>query len=220
MLSRPGECIALTNFFLQRKEVDPAQMINSRQDFDHQELAKRYRTREQSQTAWQIQALCQANEGLTLPADTSINQAIKLAKRYHQPDAEAASLMIKAKLALIKQDTEQAETLLDEAGVLLTTKAPPSLKAALPLLQASVLLYQHRGDEARLAFEQIRVQAQQQGEYIQQAWANYLLGEYYLLLQQDELALSHYVETLELLGKRRQYYLKAMMLQSAFLKTI
>ncbi|GAA3714548.1 hypothetical protein GCM10022421_22410 [Oceanisphaera sediminis] len=210
MLSRPGECIALTNFFLQRKEVDPAQMINSRQDFDHQELARRYRTREQSQTAWQIQALCQANEGLTLPADTSINQAIKLAKRHHQPDAEAASLMIKAKLALIKQDTEQADTLLDEAGALLTTSAPPSLTAALPLLQASVLLYQHRGDEARLAFEQIRVQAQQQGEYIQQAWANYLLGEYYLLLQQDELALSHYVETLDLLGKRRQYYLKAM----------
>ncbi|GHA24471.1 GGDEF domain-containing protein [Oceanisphaera arctica] len=210
MLSRPSECVALTNFFLQRKEVDPAKMVNSRQDFDHQELAKRYRTREQSQAAWQIQALCQANEGLSLPADTSINQAIKLAKRYRQPDAEAASLIIKAKLVLAQQDTEQANSLLEEAGLLLTVNAPPSLKAALPLFQASVLLYQHRFDEARLAFEQIRVQAQQQGEYIQQAWANYLLGEYYLLLQQDELALSHYVETLNLLGKRRQYYLKAM----------
>ncbi len=215
MLSRPGECVALTNFFLQRKEVDPAQMINSRQDFDHQELAKRYRTREQTQAAWQIQALCQANDGLPLPADASVNKAIELARRYRQADAEASGLTIKAKLALARQDPEQARILLDEANALLTEDSPVSLTSALPLLQASALLYQHRFDEARQAFEQIRVQAQQRGRHLQQAWANYLLGGYYQLLQQDELALSHYVETLNLLGKRRQYYLKAIAAEKA-----
>ncbi len=215
MLSRPGECVALTNFFLQRKEVDPAQMINSRQDFDHQELAKRYRTREQTQAAWQIQALCQANDGLPLPADASVNKAIELARRYRQADAEASGLTIKAKLALARQDPEQARILLDEANALLTEDSPVSLTSALPLLQANALLYQHRFDEARQAFEQIRVQAQQRGRHLQQAWANYLLGGYYQLLQQDELALSHYVETLNLLGKRRQYYLKAIAAEKA-----
>ena len=215
MLSRPGECVALTNFFLQRKEIDPAQLVNSRQDFDHQEMAKHYRTREQSQAAWQIQALCQANEGLMLPADASINRAIKLAKQYRQTDIEATSLMIKAKLALAQQDPNLASTLLDDADQRLTNKSPRNLHEAMSLLQASTLLYQHKVDEARLAFEQIRIQAQKSNQHVQQAWANYQLAEYYQLLQQDELALSHYVETLNLLGKRRQYYLKAMAAEKA-----
>ncbi|WP_375057693.1 GGDEF domain-containing protein [Zobellella sp. DQSA1] len=215
MLSRPNECVALTHYFLQRREVDPAQMINSRQDFDHQELARLYRTREQSLAAWQLQALCQANEGLLLPADASINQAIELAQRYRQPEAEAASLLIKAKLALARQAPEQAQALLNEAVPLLDTAASPTLEDALQLLHATTLLYQQRFDEARQAFEQIRLHALQQDDGTQQAWANYLLGKYYQLLQQDELALSHYVETLDLLHKRRQYYLKAMAAEKA-----
>lgn len=215
MLSRPGECVALTNFFLQRKEIDPAKLVNSRQDFDHQEMAKHYRTREQSQAAWQIQALCQANEGLMLPADVSINRAIRLAKEYRQPDTEAASLMIKAKLALAQQNPDLASTLLDDAGKQLTHHSSRNLREALLLLQASTLLHRHKNDEARLAFEEIRVQAQEDNQPVLQAWANYLLAEYYQLLQQDELALSHYVETLNLLGKRRQYYLKAMAAEKA-----
>lgn len=215
MLSRPNECVALTHFFLQRKEIDPAQLVNSRQDFDHQEMAKHYRTREQSQAAWQIQALCQANDGSLVPADASINRAIMLAKQYRQTDIAATSLMIKAKLALAKKSPEQAKQLLDEAAKLLTDKSPSNLQEALSLLQASTLLHQHRVDDARLAFEQIRIQAQEDNQQVQQAWANYLLAEYYQLLQQDELALSHYVETLNLLGKRRQYYLKAMAAEKA-----
>ncbi|WP_237332845.1 tetratricopeptide repeat protein [Zobellella iuensis] len=215
MLSRPNECVALTNYFLQRREVDPAQMINSRQDFDHLELARLYRTREQSLAAWQLQALCQANEGLLLPADASINQAIELAQRYRQPEEQAASLLIKAKLALARQAPEQAQALLDEAEPLLNGDASSYLEDALQLLRATTLLYLQRFDEARQAFEQIRLHALQQDDGIQQAWANYLLGKYYQLLQQDELALSHYVETLDLLNKRRQYYLKAMAAEKA-----
>ncbi|WP_417618142.1 GGDEF domain-containing protein [Oceanisphaera sp.] len=215
MLSRPSECVALTNFFLQRKEIDPAKLVNSRQDFDHQEMTKRYRTREQSQAAWQIQALCQANEGLLLPADVSINRAIQLAKQYRQTDIEAASLMIKAKLALAQQEPAQAATLLADAGRQLTDKSPRHLQESLALLQASTLLHQHKSDEARLAFEQIRRQAQENNQPVQQAWANYLLADYYQRLQQDELALSHYIETLNLLGKRQQFYLKAMAAEQA-----
>lgn len=210
MLSRPNECVALTNHFLQRKEADPAQMINSRQDFDHQELARLYRTREQSLAAWQIQALCQANDGLLLPADASINQAIELAKRYRQPEQQATGLMLKAKLSLARQQPEQAQAQLEQAAALLGPEAATPLGDVLQLLQAGTLLHLHRFDDARQAFEQIRRQALQQGDGLQQAWANYLLGEYYQRLQQTELALAHYVETLDLLSKRRQYYLKAM----------
>lgn len=215
MLSRPAECVAMTQVFLQRKEMDPAKLVNSRQDFDQQTMAKQYRSREQSLTAWQTQALCQANAGLMGPANTSINQAIKLAKLYHQADSEAASLMIKAKFLLARQDAQQAVTLLDKAQILLDTHSSSALQQALPLLQASSLFYQHRVEDARSAFEHIRLQAQEENLYIQQAWANYLLADYYRFLHQDELALSHYAETLSLLGKRQQYYLKAMAAEKA-----
>lgn len=214
MLSRPNECVALTNYFLQRKEADPAQMISSRQDFDHQEQARLYRTREQTFAAWQIQALCQANEGLLLPADASINQAIELARRHRQPEVQAASLLLKAKLALAGQQPARARQLLDDAAALLPASAedgePEPLRHSWQLLDAATLLGQQRYDEARSGFEQIRLAALKQGDSTLQAWANYQLGEYYLLLQQGELALSHFVETLDLLSQRRQYYLKAM----------
>lgn len=213
MLSRPNECVALTNHFLQRQEADPAQMISSRQDFDHLEQARRYRTREQTFAAWQLQALCQANEGLLLPADVSINQAIALARRHSQHDILAASLLIKAKLALAGQRPEQAAALLEQAADGLP--ADTRLQGDLQLLQAFTQLHLHRFDQARQGFEQIRLQALQQGDGPRQAWANFLLGEYYQLLQQDELALSHFVETLNLLGQRRQYYLKAMAAEKA-----
>lgn len=215
MLSQPAECVAMTQFFLQRKEIDPAKLVNSRQEFDQQMMASQYRSREQSLMAWQIQALCQANEGLMQPADASIDQAIKLAKRYHQADSQAASLMIKAKLLLAENNGPQAKNLLDNAQALLNDNSETPLQAALPLLQASTLLSQHQFEEARLAFEHIRLQAQENHQPQQQAWANYLLAEYYQLLQQDELALSHYVETLTLLNKRQQYYLKAMAAEKA-----
>ena len=215
MLSRPAECVAMTQFFLKRKAIDPAKLVNSRQDFDQQAMTQHYRSREQSLVAWQIQALCQANDGALSPAKASINQAIKLAKRHHQTDSQAASLMIKAKFLLAQQDAKQAHQLLDDAQALLEEHSASPLQQALPLLQASTLLYQHQVDEARLAFEHIRVQAQENNEHIQQAWANYLLANYYQLLQQDELALSHYLETLNLLGKRRQYYLKALAAEKA-----
>ncbi|WP_243454264.1 GGDEF domain-containing protein [Oceanisphaera pacifica] len=215
MLSRPSECTALTQFFLQRKQIDPAQLINPRQDFDHQKMAKQYRTREQSQAAWQLQALCQANEGVILAADASINRAIALAEEYRQTDMLTTSLLIKAKLALAQQQTQSAKQLLDTAAKQVTEQSQNKVQDALALLQASTLLHQHRVDDARLAFEQIRVQAQENNHPAQQAWANYLLAEYYQLLQQDELALSHYVETLNLLSQHQQYYLKAMAAEKA-----
>ena len=210
MLSRPAECVAITQIFLKRKQVDPAKLVNSRQDFDQQAMSKHYRSREQSLVAWQIQALCQANAGLLLPAEASIDQALALAKRYRQTDSQAASLMIKAKLSLVRQDTSQANQQLSAAQGLLNEQSSSALQQALPLLQASSLFYQHKLEEARLAFEHIRFQAQEHNQYQQQAWANYLLAEYYRVLQQDELALSHYVEILSLLSQRRQYYLKAL----------
>ncbi|MGO1246757.1 MAG: tetratricopeptide repeat protein [Oceanisphaera sp.] len=215
MLSRPNECVTLTHFFLQRKQIDPAQLINPRQDFDHQKMAKQYRTREQSQAAWQLQALCQANEGEILPADTSIDRAIALADQYRQTDMLTTSLLIKAKLALAQKKTQFAKQLLDSAAKNISDKSHNNVQNALSLLQASTLLHQHRVDDARLAFEHIRVQAQENNHPVQQAWANYLLAEYYQLLQQDELALSHYVETLKLLSQHRQYYLKAMAAEKA-----
>lgn len=215
MLSRPAECVAITQLFLQRKEIDPAKLVNSRQDFDQEAMSQHYRSREQSLMAWQIQALCQANEGLLLPAHASINQAIKLAKRYHQTDSHAAGLMIKAKLSLAKQDAAQAKKLLNNAQTLLNEESADALQQALPLLQASTLFYQQKMEEARLAFEHIRLQAQENNQQVQQAWANYLLANYYQLIQQDELALAHYIETLSLLGKRRLYYLKAQAAEKA-----
>lgn len=215
MLSRPSECIAMTEFFLQRKEIDPASLVNSRQEFNQQEMNKHYRTRAQTLVAWQIQALCQVNDGLIQAADVSINQAITLASRHHQADGEAASLMIKAKLALAQQAPKQATQLLTRAQSLLTEHSSMALYQALPLLQASTLLYQHKSDSARQAFEHIRIQAQEQGHTMQQAWANYLLADYYQVLQQSKLALAHYMETLNLLGKRRQYYLKALAAEKA-----
>lgn len=215
MLSRPGECVAITQFFLQRKEIDPAKLVNSRQDFDQQTMAKHYRSREQSLAAWQLQALCQANAGLLLPADVSINQAITLAKRYQRADSQAASLMIKTKFLLAQQDAKQADIVLNKAQALLDEQSDDALQQALSLLQASTLLHQHQFEEARSAFEHIRLQAQENNQSRQQAWANYLLADYYQLLQQEELALSHYVETLNLLGQHRQYYLKALAAEKA-----
>lgn len=214
MLSRPDECVALTHYFLQRKEARPASMFNSRQEPDQLQQAKRFRTRGQTFTAWQLQALCQANDGLLLPADASINQAIALAREHRQQDVLATSLLIKAKLALARQQPDLAQAQLDEAASL---ALPPDsgLRGDLQLLQAAVLLHKHRFDEARLTFEQVRLQALQQDDRPRQAWANFLLGEYYLQLQQDELALSHFLETLDSLGDRRQFYVKALAAKKA-----
>jgi tetratricopeptide (TPR) repeat protein len=177
MLSRPNECVALTNYFLQRREVDPAQMINSRQDFDHLELARLYRTREQSLAAWQLQALCQANEGLLLPADASINQAIELAQRH--PAARRTG----------RQSADQGQAGPGPAsartgpGTARRGRAPAERRGASSpwktpcnCCSATTLLYLQRFDEARQAFEQIRLHALQQDDGMQQAWANYLLG--------------------------------------------
>lgn len=217
LISRPAECIALTNYFLQRDEVDLQQMINTRQDRVYQEQANTYRTREQTLAALQIQALCQANEGLILPADASLNQAIELGKRFQQPDSQAVSLILKAKLALAQGQTEQAQALLAQAQELIgkSKQDQDILAKPLQLLHAENLLVRHKFDEAKLAFEQIRVQAQQQGDLELQAWANYLLGDYYRLLQQAELALSHYIEALDLLTEQHQDYLKALAAEHA-----
>nr|WP_206063629.1 tetratricopeptide repeat protein [Oceanimonas sp. MB9] len=214
MLSRPNECVAFTRHFLQRREASPGAMFNSRQEPDRLEQAKQYRTRGQTFTAWQLQALCQANEGLLLPADASINHAISLARQHRQHEALVASLLIKAKLALARQQPEQAERLLQEAGQV-PLPAAHGLRGDQQLLQAAVLLRQQQFDEARQTFEQVRLQAMQQSDNPRQAWANFLLGEYYLQLQQDELALSHFVESLELLKGRRQFYLKALAAKKA-----
>ncbi|GAA3536290.1 tetratricopeptide repeat protein [Zobellella aerophila] len=217
LISRPAECIALTNYFLQRDEADPEQLINSRQDRVYQDQGNTYRTREQTLAALQIQALCQANEGLMLPADASLDEAIELGKNARQPHSQAASLLLKTKLTLAQGKTDQAQLLLAQAEELVgQSKQDRELLAKqLQLLQAESLLEQHKFDEAKLAFEQIRLQAQQQGDLELQAWANYLLGDYYRLLQQAELALSHYVETLELLTEQHQYYLKALAAENA-----
>lgn len=215
MLSRPSECVAITQFFLRRQAIDPAKLINSRQDYDQAAMTQHYRSREQSLAAWQIQALCQANDRAWAPAHTSIQQAIKLAERHQQTDSQAASLMIKAKISLAQQDASAAQQQLTDAQGLLTEHSAHALLQALALLQARTLLSQHQVDAARLAFEHIRLQAQENNEPLQQAWANYLLADYYQLLQQDELALSHYTETLTLLAKRHQYYLKALAAEKA-----
>ncbi|MDV2856496.1 tetratricopeptide repeat protein [Oceanimonas sp. CAM02] len=209
MLSRPGECVALTHFFLQRKEARPASMFNSRQELDKLEQAKRYRTRGQTFTAWQLQALCQANDGQLLTADASINKAIALARQQRQPDALVTALLIKTKLALATDHTAQAQSLLDEAKSV-SLPAGDGLIGDLQLLQATVLMHRHRYDEARQLYEQVRLQALQQDDMLRQSWANFLLGDYYLQLQQDELALSHFLETLDVLGDRRQFYVKAL----------
>ncbi|MCC4263128.1 tetratricopeptide repeat protein [Oceanimonas baumannii] len=209
MLSRPGECVALTHFFLQRKEAKPASMFNSRQELDKLEQAKRYRTRGQTFTAWQLQALCQANDDQLLTADASINQAISLARRHRQSDALVTALLIKAKLALASEHADQAQTLLDEAQKAILP-SDLTLMGDLQLLQATLLMYRHRYDEARQLLEQVRLQALQQDDALHQSWANFLLGDYYLQLQQDELALSHFLETLDVLGDRRQFYVKAL----------
>ncbi|WP_107851354.1 tetratricopeptide repeat protein [Oceanimonas marisflavi] len=214
MLSRPGECVALTHHFLQRKEAKPASMFNSRQELDKLEQAKRYRTRGQTFTAWQLQALCQANDGQLLPADASINKAISLARQHRQHDALVIALLLKAKLALAGQQPDKAQALLDEARKV-NLPADTGLSGDLQLLQATVLLQRNRFDEARQAFEQVRLQAMQQDDSPRQAWANFLLGEYYLQLQQDELALSHFQETLDVLGDRRQFYVKALATKKA-----
>ncbi|WP_232455155.1 tetratricopeptide repeat protein [Oceanisphaera avium] len=210
MLSEPQACVALTQRFLQRKEIDPAQLVNSRQEFDHQAMNKHYRSREQSLTAWQIQTLCLANQGLLDTALTSLDQGIKLAKRYRHLDSQAASFMIKAKLALEKHQGAAAKQWLDKAKKLISPDSDFLLHNAWLLLKASSLLQQHKLEEARQLFEQARMQAQKQPHPQQQAWANYLLADYYQLLQQDELAVSHYIETLNLLGQQQHYYLKAI----------
>ena len=88
MLSKPAECVTITQSFLQRKEIDPAKLVNSRQDFDQQTMTTHYRSREQSLVAWQIQALCQANEGLTQPANAVLTKPLSWPNAISRPTAK------------------------------------------------------------------------------------------------------------------------------------
>ena len=62
MVSKPHECVALTHLFLQREEKAVNQRA-SRQSINRPHLTPHYRTPEQTQSAWQTQALCQAKAG-------------------------------------------------------------------------------------------------------------------------------------------------------------
>lgn len=214
MVSKPHECVALTHLFLQREEKAVNQRAG-RQSINRPHLTPHYRTPEQTQSAWQTQALCQANAGHLSKAQRILDKAIKRAQREQMPSAEAASLIIKAKLTLAQQDIEQTSNFLEQASALLTPEAPTSLMDALVLLQGNLYLYQGQYEQARDVLEPLRLHTQEQSRPRIQAWANYFLAENYLAQQQQELALARYLETLDLLDNYNQYYLKAITAEKA-----
>lgn len=215
MVSKPSECVALTHLFLQRDEQVPSQRASARQSLNHPQIIPHYRTPEQTQSAWQTQALCQANIGQLDKAQRVLDKAIKRAQREQLSSAVGASLIIKAKLTLAQQDLEQANTLLEQASTLLAAEAPSDLMDALVLLQSNIFLQQGQYEQARHTLEQLRLHTQEQNRPRLQAWSNYFLAENYLAQHQQELALTHYLETLNLLDNDHQHYLKALTAKKA-----